>query len=174
MRIRKLFVYNYSFEREHVSTNWIKQKKKSIKKTIQKYLGCKSKYRILQENVLSKRKIWSIEWNKRKEEYLLTEYPRPAVSIAWCVNVATVKICGLTEHSAISLIWHRASAMTKRPSASVFPIRTLVPDFAVITSSETYEFSPTLFLTTQRAATAFTVGGCSKFTTWERKIHKMT
>lgn len=97
------------------------------------------------------------------------------MSIAWYVNVATVKMCGLTEHSAISLIWQRASAMTKRPSASVFPIRTLVPDFAVITSSETYEFSPTLFLTMQRAATAFTVGGWSKFTTCvrEHKIHKI-
>lgn len=38
MRIRKLFVYNYSFEREHVSTNWIKSR---LKKLYKNTLGVK-------------------------------------------------------------------------------------------------------------------------------------
>lgn len=51
MRIRKLFVYNYSFEREHVSTNWIKQKKR-LKKLYKNTLGVKvnTEVEILQEN----------------------------------------------------------------------------------------------------------------------------
>lgn len=52
MRIRKLFVYNYSFEREHVSTNWIKQKKIRLKKLYKNTLGVKvnTEVEILQEN----------------------------------------------------------------------------------------------------------------------------
>lgn len=49
MRIRKLFVYNYSFEREHVSTNWIKSR---LKKLYKNTLGVKvnREVAILQEN----------------------------------------------------------------------------------------------------------------------------
>lgn len=62
-------------------------------------------------------------------------------------------------------MWNSASARVNLPSASVFPTRTLAPDLDVITSSATKQFPPMLFLHTHSAATTFTVGGCSRFTT---------
>lgn len=85
MRIRKLFVYNYSFEREHVSTNWIKQKKSRLKKLYKNTLGIKVNTEFYRKTFSRNERfdpLNEIKENKRKEEYLLTEYPRPAVSIA--------------------------------------------------------------------------------------------
>ncbi len=76
----------------------------------------------------------------------------PKARYTWPVSVATetrTEVAG----SAPSLSAASRSASTRRPSASVFPIRTRTPERAVMISSETNDSSPTLLRTMPSSAT---------------------